>query len=486
MQVNLSDFEPKHLWKHFDEIRKIPRCSGDEKAVADYIVSVAKKHGCEYKRDSVNNVVIRVPASPGKENAPVIILQGHMDMVGEKDSHIQFDFTRDPIQLRLDGDWLMAQGTTLGADNGVGIAAGLAILEDDSMVHGPLELLFTVDEETGLTGASHIEPGLLAGKTLLNLDSEEEGVFFIGCAGGENTYARFPKTAGTSASSGSGFKLTVSGLKGGHSGLDINLHRGNAILFLTRMLWTANRRISFGLANFNGGNKTNAIPREAFAEVIVPDDQIETFNQIVEKVFQDIQTEYKTVEKNIRLDISKPEKTSAKPIAADLQNRLLNFLTAVPHGILEIHPEIQGLVETSNNLAKIEFSDDVIEVALSSRSSINSALHFVSQKLKALCELAGAEANQPAGYPGWTPNLDSPVLKVAKETYEKVVGKEPRMEAIHAGLECGILSEKYPNLDMVSFGPQIEHPHSPEERVNIPSVARFYKLLAALLEALAA
>ncbi len=485
MSVNILDFEPKLVWKNFDEIRKIPRCSGNERAAADYVISVAKKHGYDYKQDRVGNVVISLPATPGHENAPTVILQGHLDMVCEKNSDVDFDFTKDAIQLRLDGDWLMAQGTTLGADNGVGVAAALAVLEDDSIVHGPLELLFTIDEETGLTGASQIGEGMLTGKTLLNLDSEDDGVFFIGCAGGENTHAKFEKKLAATNPTGQTINVSVKGLKGGHSGLDINLHRGNAILFVTRMIWTANRQIPLSLVKFEGGDKRNAIPREAFAEVIVPDDQVETFEQILTKVFDDLRGEYSLVEEGMEMAVEKSSSPSGKAIDADLQKRLLNFLMAVPHGILEIHPKIQGLVETSNNLATIHFLDQEIEVGLSSRSSVNSALHFVSQKLRALCELAAAKAEQPAGYPGWTPNLDSPVLKLASETYKELFGEEPKMEAIHAGLECGILSEKYPGLDMVSFGPEIQHPHSPEERVSIPTVQKFYKLLSAILEKLA-
>jgi len=485
MSVNLLEFEPKLLWKHFDEIRKIPRCSGHEKAAAEYVISVAKAHGYEYKQDSVGNVVIRVPAVPGYEKTPTIILQGHLDMVCEKNSDLDFDFSKDPIQLRLDGEWLMAQGTTLGADNGVGVAAALAVLEDNSIVHGPLELLFTIDEETGLTGASQIGEGMLTGKTLLNLDSEDDGVFFIGCAGGENTHAKFKKELQSGVSAGQALRITVKGLKGGHSGLDINLHRGNAILFVARLLWTAARQIPFDLIAFEGGDKRNAIPREAHAELIVPKDKMETFEQIIAKVFEDIKEEYGQIEENMEFVSEKLEKGGGKAITADLQKRLLNFLIAVPHGILEIHPKIQGLVETSNNLATVHFLENEIEVGLSSRSSINSALHFVSQKLRALCELAGATAEQPPGYPGWTPNLDSPVLEIAKETYKKLFGKEPKMEAIHAGLECGILSEKYPGLDMVSFGPEIQHPHSPDERVSIPTVQKFYNFLGEILKALA-
>jgi len=484
MSVNLQELEPRLLWKHFDEIRKIPRCSGHEKAAADYIISVAKTLGYAYKQDSVGNVVVRVPATPGHENAPTVILQGHLDMVCEKNSDVEFDFSKDPIQLRLDGDWLMAQGTTLGADNGVGVAAALAVLEDASIVHGPLELLFTIDEETGLTGASQIGEGMLTGKTLLNLDSEDDGVFFIGCAGGENTYAKFKKELQSGEPSGEILKITVKGLKGGHSGLDINLHRGNAILFIARMLWTAARQIPFELIAIEGGDKRNAIPREAFAEVSVPKDKVETFEQILTRVFDDLKGEYGLVEENMEWASEKREKASGKALTAELQKRLLNFLLAVPHGILEIHPKIQGLIETSNNLATAHFLEDEIEVALSSRSSINSALHFVSQKLRALCELAGATAEQPPGYPGWTPNLDSPVLQIAKETYKKLFGEEPKMEAIHAGLECGILSEKYPGLDMVSFGPEIQHPHSPDERVSIPTVKKFYTLLGEILKTL--
>jgi len=483
MDVDLLQFEPKHLWKHFDALRKIPRCSGNEKAAGDYVIEQAKRLGYEYERDEVGNIVVRKPASPGKENADGVVLQSHLDMVCEKNSDVVFDFTKDAIQLRREGDWLYAQGTTLGADNGIGVAACLAVMEDNNLVHGPVELLFTIDEETGLTGASRLRPDFVKGRKLLNLDSEEEGVFFIGCAGGADTSFMIPVKK--EAASGKTVTVRVSGLKGGHSGIDIDKNRGNAIKFLGRMLWNAVQKLPVRLVNIHGGNKRNAIPREIEAELTVPEDKIAEFKAILDSVFAELKAEYGSVEKEMTFEVKEAE-TPAKEAWDEASTRkVLDVIFALPNGVLKMSADIPDLVETSMNLATIHSKDGEVELGISSRSSINAALEATRQQLRAMAELVGANVDQPPGYPGWTPNLQSPILATVKTTYREIKGSDPEVKAIHAGLECGIIGEKYPGMDMISLGPQIEHPHSPDERVNIPSVKRFWDLLVATLKKLA-
>lgn len=475
--------KPTLLWKHFARILEIPHCSGNEKALGDYIISVAEAKNLEWQRDPVGNVVVRKKATPGHENAEGVILQGHIDMVCEKNSDVDHDFSRDPIKPVRQGEWIQAQGTTLGSDNGIGVAAALAIMEDDSLVHGPLEFLFTVDEETGLTGATKLEPDFLKGKKLLNLDSEEEGTFTIGCAGGADSEIMFPfKRLAKKFSSA--WLLKITGLRGGHSGLDINQGRGNAIKILARLLWEINHEVPFNLNRIEGGNKRNAIPREAWAEVVIPANGESKFKQLAEKFFQDIREELKRVEGNLQYSLQTVD-SSFSPMEEQTQQTLLNFLLALPHGVISMHPEIAGLVETSTNLAIIKTHENEAEIICSSRSSVASALRSVRQVIRACCELVEAKVNQPEGYPGWTPNLESPLLQTMKEVYQRLFGKEPEVGAVHAGLECGIIGEKFPGMDMISFGPTIEHPHSPEERVHIGSVEKFWQLLTAVIERLA-
>jgi len=484
MAVNLLEFEPKLLWKYFDELRQIPRESKNEKTAGEYIVATAKKFNLEYDQDEIGNIVVRVPASPGHENAPTVVLQGHLDMVCEKNSDVDFDFAKDAIQVRKEGDWLYAQGTTLGADNGIGVAASLAFIEDKSAVHGPLELLLTVDEETGLTGAGYLKPGFIKGKKFLNLDSEEEGIFTIGCAGGADTIFYLDTQLETEFV-GKYIKVAVTGLKGGHSGLDINKNRGNAIKYLVRILWPALETFSFRLVNVNGGSKRNAIAREAYAELVVKDNDITDFKKSIENSFENLENEFHSVEPDMKLEIFKLDGKSNKIFNQTTQKNLFNFLFALPHGVLKMSADIPDLIETSVNLATAQVSDEKIIVGTSSRSSVNSALEATRQKLRALGNLVNAKVEQPLGYPGWKPNLESELLATIRTTYKKVSGKEAEVQAIHAGLECGIIGEKYQGMDMVSVGPQIENPHSPDERVHIPSVANFYNFLKATLEKLA-
>jgi dipeptidase D len=481
MAYKPETLKPEALWKHFEAVCKTPHCSRDEKALGDYVIDFAKKHQCSARRDAVGNAVVQVPASPGKENATIVVIQGHLDMVCEKNSDTPHDFAKDPIDAYVDGDWMKARGTTLGADNGMGIAAALAVIEDGSLIHGPLELLFTVDEETGLNGAGGLASGALKGRILLNLDSEEEGVFFIGCAGGADTEIVLP-IGRKSSSRGEAVKVTLSGIRGGHSGLDINTGRGNAIQLLARILF--NPEVAFDLVHLEGGNKHNAIPREAFAHVLVAKNRVDGFKKSVQKRFEEIRFEYKAVEKDAALKIEGADSRRKPPMDEPSRSAFLSLLVGLPHGVVAESREIPGLVETSNNLAIVRCLEKKAQIHTSSRSSIASALEATRAKVEAVAKLAGARVKHLDGYPGWTPDLSSPLLKTMKRVYRTLTGKEPEVKAVHAGLECGIIGEKFPGMDMISFGPDLSHPHSPDEKVNIPTVARFYDLVSATLAAL--
>ncbi len=481
----IADLEPRALWKHFDEIRKIPHGSGNEAGLRKYILSYAMDKSLEAQSDQVGNVVVRVPATPGHESAPVVVLQGHMDMVCEKNSGVTHDFTKDPIQLQRDGDWLTAKGTTLGSDNGIGLAAALAVADSEDVVHGPLELLFTVDEEVGLTGAGKLAPGFVNGRKLLNLDSEELGAFYIGCAGGGDSTIRLPVTAIGGFPDRKGVRVGVSGLRGGHSGIDIHEQRGNAIKVLARILWRATRDFELYVSGINGGNKRNAIPREAEAVLLVQPDDVEALRQVIEAEAAYIKVELGGKEPELTVDLSIVEKAPERVMDQTSQEALLNLLLAMPHGVETMSYDIPGLVETSNNLATITTGEGKVIIGTSSRSSVAHALQALRDRIRATAELAGAAVEENEPYPGWKPNLDSELMALAKRVHQVVMGKEPELKAIHAGLECGIIGEKFPGMDMISFGPQIEHPHSPEERVNIPSVEKFWELLKALVQEMA-
>lgn len=479
-----ENLKPSLLWKYFAQIIKIPHCSGNEKALGDYIITVARDLNLAWKRDKVGNIVVEKPASPGHENAARVILQGHMDMVGEKNSDVAHDFAKDPIVAERKGEWIQAKGTTLGSDNGIGVASALAVMEDKTLVHGPMEFLFTVDEEVGLLGANKLGKDFLKGTKLLNLDSEEEGAFTVGCSGGgdseitlalERKRRRFKDP----------YRLKLYGFRGGHSGLDINQGRANAIRLLARLLYQAQGQFKFELVRVEGGNKRNAIPREALAELYVDRSLAKKMSGFLKNQFAKIQNEYKVVEKEARFSFEKMADSREDPMTVASQGGLIRFLFSLPHGVIAMHPEITGLVETSTNLAIIRCEKKQAQVITSSRSSVASALEAVRNAIKALAELAGAQIVQAYGYPGWEPNLQSELLKKLTEVYKKVFARDPLVKAVHAGLECGIIGEKFPGMDMISFGPTIEHPHSPEERVHIGSVENFWKFLTASLQELA-
>ncbi len=480
--MSITNYEPKLVWKYFDEIRQIPRCSGHEELAREYSLEFAKKNGFEAEEDKAGNVVVRVPASPGHESAPAVALQGHLDMVCEKNSDVQHDFAKDPIQLQIDGEWLTAKGTTLGSDNGIGLAAGMAAALDDSLVHGPLELLFTVDEEVGLTGAAQLEPGFVKARLLLNLDSEELGAVFVGCAGGGDSTITLSTKRVDPPSGAKSATVSVTGLRGGHSGLDIVQQRGNAIKVLTRVLWEASRSTAVSVLSMDGGNKRNAIPREAHAEVTVAD--LDAFGSFVAKLETVIAGELGGQEPNLKIAVE-PGGASGKILDEASQTKLLDLLMAIPHGVEAMNYDIPDLVETSNNLATVKTSDGQVVIGTSSRSSINTALQSLRDRIRAAATLAGASVEEGDPYPGWQPNLKSELVQIIKRVHKDTFGEEPEAKAIHAGLECGIIGEKYPGMDMVSFGPIIQHPHSPDERINIPSVEKFWQLLAGTLKALA-
>jgi dipeptidase D len=480
----LANFKPTLLWKHFSELLRIPHCSGNERALGDYIISVAKERGFAWDRDRVGNVVVSKPATPGHERSAGVILQGHLDMVCEKNSEVTHDFLKDPITPEIKGDWVGARGTTLGSDNGIGVAAALAVIEDQTLVHGPLEFLFTVDEETGLTGANRLGKDFLKGTQLLNLDSEEEGAFTIGCSGGGDSEIILPLQRKRRRFKEL-FRLRVFGFRGGHSGLDINQGRGNALRLLARLLFEAEEKFKFELLRMEGGNKRNAIPREAWADIYIDGSVAAKMRSFFKDAFAKIQNEFKVVETEAQSGFEKSADSKDDPLSADSQKTLIRLVLALPHGVISMHPEITGLVETSTNLAIIRCEKARAQVICSSRSSVASALAAVRQGIKAVSELAGARIVQTGGYPGWEPNLQSVLLKKLSEVYKKVFGREPEVKAVHAGLECGIIGEKYTGMDMISFGPTIEHPHSPEERVHVGSVEKFWHFLTTVLRELA-
>lgn len=479
----VSDFEPKILWQYFDKILTIPRGSKSEGKIREYIISVAEKNGRDYVQDAVGNLVIRKPGTAGHENAAGVILQAHIDMVNEKNSDVDFDFDKDAIVPQIDGDYLKATGTTLGADNGIGVAAMLAIMSDNSLEHGPLEFLFTIDEETGLTGAQGLGNDLLKGRQLLNLDTEEENSLCIGCAGGGDTRVtvaikRIAKPAGTV---GLQFKLT--GLKGGHSGCDIHMQKGNAVKLMVRALYACSEKMKFNIVDIAGGDKHNAIPREAFATAVIDAGSKDQFVAKMKAQMAAIAEEYKSVEPGFTFQVADAE-VSTKVLDDASSQMLLNFAQAMPHGVIAMNYFIPGLVDTSTNFAKIRLNDDAIFVLMSSRSAITSGMNAIRERIHAVAGLVNGSLEESDAYPGWQPNMDSRLLKIMKELYTKETGVKPEVGAIHAGLECGIIGAKYDGMDMISFGPQIEFPHSPDERVKIDTVGTFYKMLLKSLKEL--
>jgi len=477
----LGNLEPKLVWHHFEEICKYPRPSKKEEKIAAYVISVGERLGLQTEKDKFGNILIRKPATKGKENIKTVVLQSHIDMVCEKNSDVEHDFDNDPIEPFVDGDWVKAKGTTLGADNGIGMAAALAVLESTDIEHGPIEALFTLDEETGLTGANKLKKGWLKADILINMDSEEIGFLFIGCAGGMNTFAKFKAKLEKAPKNYSSFELIVKGLKGGHSGIEINVGRGNATKILNRLIWEYSQENNIRLASFKGGNKHNAIPRESFAVVAVPKKDDKKLKKFVRKFNGKVKPEFEAVDPGLVVSVKKHEMPE-KFINEKVQRHLLNALYSIPHGVTKMSNDIPGLVETSNNLAVVETAGKHINIVTSQRSSVESERADMTNMVTSVLDLAGGIVGYNDGYPAWQPDIESDVLKVFKSTFKKMYGKEPEVTAIHAGLECGLIKEKYPDVDMISLGPTMLDVHSPDERLQISTVPEFYKQLVNALK----
>lgn len=475
------ELKPESVFHYFNEICQIPRPSKKEEKIVEYLKEFGKKHQLETRVDEAGNVLIKKPATKGKEKLKTVILQSHVDMVCEKNNNVTHDFLKDPIKTVIDGEWMKAQGTTLGADNGIGVATELALLASGDIEHGPIECLFTVDEETGLTGAFALKEGFMDGDILLNLDSEDEGELFIGCAGGMSTLAEYDYQTITSPQDYFYFRVDINGLTGGHSGDDINKNRANANKLLVRFLAGASEKYDLYLCEINGGNLHNAIPREAYAVCAIPMADKESVRVDLNVYASEIENEYSATEPGVKF-ILQSETPRKEAIDRNMAIRMIRSLYAVHNGILAMSQDMPGLVETSSNLASIKMVENqVIKVVTSQRSSIRSSCKDMVNMVKYAFELGGARTTIGDGYPGWKPNPSSPVLKVAVDAYERLFGVEPKVKAIHAGLECGLFLEKYPNLDMVSFGPTLRGVHSPDERMHIPSVDKFWRHLLEVL-----
>lgn len=483
--MNIRDLNPTNVWTIFEQILAIPRPSGHEEKIAAWIEDFAEKHNLKHSHDMTGNVVVNVPATKGFENRPTLALQAHMDMVCEKISSSQHNFLSEPINAYVDGDRVRARGTTLGADDGIGIAAALAVAIDKNISHGPIECLFTVDEERGLTGAKGLLPNMLHASTLLNLDSEEEGILYIGCAGGATTTATFTVDSEPSHDDVLPLSITISGLTGGHSGGDIHLGRANAIKIAARLVDTLARQCNFRLSHFEGGGLHNAIPREAIIKGVVPFDEREQVRIAFNLESADIQSECSNTDPNMSLALETTDQP-LKLFTVDFQRRFIGSLIACPHGVMAMDSQIQGLVETSNNLASVKNDNGKIVVTTSQRSSVDASLTYATQICAATFGLARANVATSDGYPGWTPNVNSPILSIAKQTYCTLFAKEPIVTAIHAGLECGLIGQIYPDCDMLSFGPSLFDVHTPSESIVIDSVERFYRHLVAIVEAYSA
>ena len=483
--MKITDLQPKLVWECFDEITKIPRPTHHLEKMKKFLTDWAEKHNIPYSTDVVGNVVMRKPATPGHENAPTIILQGHQDMVAEKNSDKVHDFLNDPITTIVDGEWVKADGTTLGADNGLGCATAMAVLLDKDLIHGPIEALFTVDEEQGLIGANGIQPGFVNGSILLNLDSEEMGQLVIGCAGGKVTIAkkelRFIDVPGDKV----WFKVKLSNFNGGHSGMEINLGRGNANQQLCRFLWSNWKDLDLVLAKFDGGGLANAIPREAYAVIGVEKNKSELLQKRVQEFSDMIHAEFLLAESpDFSFAIDKAE-TPEKIVEDKDALELISAVFACPNGVQGMSRAVEGLVETSCNLASVKMDGTTVTVTVHQRSSVDSRRDEIADRVKALFELLGYKVSFDDAYVGWAPNPDSAILKTAIESYKTLFGKDPKVEALHAGLECGLFLEKMPELDMISFGPTLKDIHSPNEKANIKSVQEFWDFLCDILKRLA-
>ena len=473
--MKITDLKPKALWGHFAEICNIPHPSHHEAAIRQYVVDFAEKNGLEHFTDAADNVIVRKPAAPGMENRRGIVLQAHLDMVPQANSDRAFDFTKDPIETWIDGEWMKARGTTLGADNGIGVAAILAVLESKELVHGPLEALFTATEETGMDGAFGLKPGELNGDILLNLDLEDEGELCVGCAGGLDANVTLPYDAEKAPEGYKAVEVAVKGLKGGHSGLEIILQRGNANKLLVRTLRPHLKNGAL-LASIDGGGLRNAIPREAKAVVLVKPDAYTAFTEAIRQMEATVVSEYKDIEDGISITVSAADYPK-NVIPSEAAMRLADLVGVFPNGVVKMHTSIPRLVQTSNNFARVVSDGKTVKMQSLMRSQVRSEKEYVAEQIASLCELAGAEVEFKGGYDGWNLDVNAPIVKLMSDMYDRLYGKKPHIVAVHAGLECGIIGGVYPEMEMISFGPTIRFPHSPDEKVNIPSVGKFWDFL---------
>ena len=477
----MTGLEPKELWKHFDALAAIPRGSGNEAKAREYVLGIAKRLVLEAVQDKVGNTVIRKPGHAGRESAPMALLQGHLDMVCEKNEGTPHNFETDPIKVVRDGDWLKAEGTTLGSDNGIGVAASLAVMESTDIAHGPLEFVYTIDEESGLTGAAEFPAGLLKSKYFLNLDNEETGTLCIGCAGGVKTIARRKLTL-LPATTGDAYRIKVFGLKGGHSGVDIHQGRGNAVRILGSLLQRV-LDLPASLGNISGGSAQNAIPREASAVVVVDPKLDGKLKAMVAKAEEEFKTDLGDFDSGLQISLEKTDRPEKVVDAAEAK-RTMDLLATLHHGVLAMSPDVPGLVQNSTNLAIVALKGDTLEIVTSQRSAIESSKNAAARMVATACQLAGFEIEHSGGYPGWKPDPHSEIVEKLQKVHQKLFGQEGKLIAMHAGLECGVIGEKYPGMQMISFGPTIVDPHSPHERVQISTVESFWKFLRQALEAI--
>ncbi len=483
--MEVKDLKPELIWKCFDAITKVPRPSCHEEQIRDFLLKFAADNNIEVRTDAVGNVVMTKPATPGHESAPTVILQSHMDMVCEKNSDVDHDFHKDAIQTYIDGDWVKARGTTLGADNGIGMAAAMAVMADKDLVHGPVEALFTINEEIGLEGAQNLGEDMVKGTMLLNLDSEDDGEVFVGCAGGVDTICTFEYNRSFTPENFEYMRVSVSGLSGGHSGGDIHLGRANANKLIARFIWECSQRWDITVCSFDGGNLRNAIPREANAVFGIHSDHHQEVVRHLNKFADEIRNEYKGVEPSMDFRIESTERPEYC-IDSDTSLALIRAIYSGPHGVYSMSRDLEGLVETSTNLASVKMKgDNQVVVTTSQRSSVESRKLDMAAQVEAHFQLAGATVEHSDGYPGWAPNMESPIMKLTADAYEELYGVRPAIKAIHAGLECGLFLAKYPHLDMVSFGPTMRDVHSPDEKLLIPTVEKFWRHLCRVLEKVA-
>lgn len=477
----LKELKPSIVWSYFNEICKVPRPSKKEDKIIQYLINFAQECELEYKKDDIGNILIKKSATIGFENVKPVVLQSHIDMVCEKNADVKHNFEKDPILPVIDGEWVKASGTTLGADDGIGMAAQLAVLAAHDINHGPIECLFTVDEETGLTGAYNLQDDFFEGNILLNLDSEDDGELFIGCAGGVDTVATFQVQTIETPINYFAFKIEISGLKGGHSGDDIHKGLGNANKILNRFLWQTAREFNLKISQIDGGNLRNAIARESTAIAVVPSSKKEAIRVAFNIFYDELCSELEMTEPDLKMHLEScdiPETV----FTDDFQDAMLNTIYACPHGVIEMSRKIEGLVETSTNLASVKQVDDKLIITTSQRSSVESAKENIAAMVRCVFELAKAEVKHGEGYPGWSPNVNSEILEITRDSYEQLFNQKPIVRAIHAGLECGLFLEKYPELDMISFGPTIRGAHSPNERINIETVNKFWLHLIDVLK----